>query len=109
MSITLENLPSEFEQFREEFRRFLNLFENKLQPEEPQEDLPLTIKEASKIVGYTVPTLYGYCQRNAIPYHKKNNRLFFFKSELIDWIKQSKIKTRAEIKEEVHTYLTPKK
>ena len=50
MSITLENLPSEFEQFREEFRRFLNLFENKLQPEEPQEDLPLTVKEASKIV-----------------------------------------------------------
>jgi len=76
---------------------------------EPTEDLPLTIKEASKIVGYTVPTLYGYCQRNEIPYHKKNNRLFFFKQELIEWIKQSKVKTKAEIKDEVHSYLTPKK
>lgn len=75
---------------------------------EPEADNPLGIKEASKLIGKTVPTLYGYCQRNEMPYHKNGNRLIFFKSELIDWIKQGKQKTLKELEAETDTYLSNK-
>jgi len=73
-----------------------------------QADDPKSIDEIEKLTGYTKPTLYGYCQKNKIPYHKKNGRLFFFKSEIIDWIKQGKQKTVGEVDNDVD-YLLSKK
>ena len=75
---------------------------------ESNDDNPLGIKDVAKLTGYTLPTLYGYCQRNEIPYHKKHNRLFFFKPEIIDWIKTGKQKTLKEIQEDTEAYLSKK-
>lgn len=75
----------------------------------PQTDDPLTIDEVVKISGYTKPTLYGYCQKNTIPHHKKNGRLFFFKSEIIDWIKQGKQKCNTEVESEVDILLSKRR
>ena len=75
---------------------------------QPEPDNPLNIKEVVKLTGYTKPTLYGYCQRNEIPYHKKGNRLYFFKSEIIDWIKTGKQKTLKELQAEAEEYLSNK-
>lgn len=70
---------------------------------------PLTIKDVSKLTNLTVPTLYGYCQRNEIPYQKKGNRLYFFKSEIIDWIKTGKQKTIKDLQEETEVILSNNK
>lgn len=72
----------------------------------PELDNPLSIDEVAKLTGYTKPTIYGYCQNNAIPYHKKNGRLFFFKSEIIDWIKTGKQKTIKELEADNDAYLS---
>jgi excisionase family DNA binding protein len=82
---------------------------NQNQSLQSQADNPLSIKEASKLIGKTVPTLYGYCQRNEMPYHKNGNRLIFFKSELVEWIKQGKVKTLDELRAETDEYLSNKK
>ena len=50
--------------------------------------------------------LYGYVQRNEIPYHKKGNRLYFFKSEIIDWIKTGKQKTLKELEGDADNFLS---
>ena len=70
---------------------------------------PLKIKEVAKLTSLTVSTLYGYVQRCEIPFHKKNNRLYFFKSEIIDWIKTGKQKTLKEIEVDVDELLSNKK
>ncbi|WP_158973872.1 helix-turn-helix domain-containing protein [Cellulophaga sp. L1A9] len=62
-----------------------------------QTDDPLFIDGVERLSGYSKPTIYGFCQKNTIPHHKKNGRLFFFKSEIIDWIKEGKQKTINEI------------
>lgn len=62
-----------------------------------ESDNPKTIDEIVILTGYTKSTIYGYCQKNMIPYHKKNGRLFFFKSEIIEWIKLGKQKTLNEL------------
>lgn len=61
-----------------------------LQPKQPEPDNPISIKEVAELTRLTVPTLYGYVQRNEIPFYRKANRLYFFKSEIIEnWIKSS--------------------
>jgi predicted DNA-binding transcriptional regulator AlpA len=68
---------------------------------QPEAENPLNIDEVVKLTGYTKPTLYLYCQKNTIPHHKKNGRLFFFKSEIIDWIRIGKVKTLKEVGSDV--------
>lgn len=58
---------------------------------------PLNMDDLQKLTGYSRQTLYGYCQKSSIPHHKKNGRLFFFKSEIIDWIKQGRQKMLNDI------------
>ena len=47
----------------------------------------MTIKEASDFLGKTVGTLYTLTSAGAIPFSKRGNKLYFFKDELIAWIK----------------------
>jgi len=70
---------------------------------------PKTIDEIAKLTGYTKKTIYGYCQKNTIPHYKKNGRLFFFKSEIIEWIQSGKQKTIKEIESENDEFLASKK
>ncbi len=76
---------------------------------QPETDNPITIQGVSELTGLTIPTLYGYCQRNEIPYSKKGNRLYFFKTEIIDWIKAGKSKTLKELQLDAEAYLSNKK
>lgn len=70
---------------------------------------PMNIQEVAKLTGLSVPTIYGYCQRKEIPFSKKGNRNYFFRSEIIEWIKSGKQKTVSDLKNEVDDFLTNKK
>ena len=73
-----------------------------------EDEVPQDVDEISLLTGFSKPTIYGYCQKNKIPYHKKNGRLFFFKSEIIEWIKEGKQKTLKEIHSNTDDFLTNK-
>ena len=66
----------------------------------------MTIKEAGEFLKLSVPTLYGHASKNIIPYNKKGKRIYFYKSELISWIKEGRRKTIVEIEREAHKYLS---
>lgn len=57
----------------------------------PQENTDLhtvlDIKEASELIGKTIGTIYSLTSQKAIPYSKRGNKLYFFKDELLAWIK----------------------
>jgi excisionase family DNA binding protein len=50
-------------------------------------DSLLTIEETSEFLHVKKQTLYSYVSKGLIPHHKKAGRNYFFKNELIDWIK----------------------
>lgn len=50
---------------------------------------PLTVEEAAEYLGIAVGTLKNKCYKNTIPYHKPAGKMYFFESELRDWIKGS--------------------
>jgi excisionase family DNA binding protein len=66
------------------------------QKPEPIPDEMLTIREASKLILLSVSTIYGLVSRSQIPSNKQGKRLYFFKSELLDWIKSGRRKTIKE-------------
>jgi len=70
---------------------------------------PKSIDDVVKLTGYKKKTIYNYCQSKTIPHCKKNNKLFFFKSDIIDWIKTGKVKTVGDIEFENDEFFASKK
>jgi len=70
----------------------------------PPEDFDsglMTILEASKLVNLSVATIYSKVCRNEIPVNKQGKKLYFLRSELLEWIKSGRIKTISELRSEV--------
>jgi predicted DNA-binding transcriptional regulator AlpA len=106
-TLKFEQLPNVVATLTDEVRELKALILKKAESHTLLET-PIRLEEVVPIAGLTKPTLYGYVQRNEIPYHKKGNRLYFFKSEIIDWIRTGKQKTLKELEMEVNEYLSNK-
>lgn len=65
----------------------------------------LTIEGAAELLKLSVATIYTKVCKNEIPVNKQGKRLYFYKVELLEWIKSGRIKTIAEIQKEVELKL----
>ncbi|WP_026730723.1 helix-turn-helix domain-containing protein [Flavobacterium denitrificans] len=75
------------------------LQENKVNSVAADDDL-LTISEAAKLLKLSVATIYTKVCKNEIPANKQGKRLYFYRGELLNWIKSGRIKTISEIQQE---------
>lgn len=80
----------------------------KVEPTDQPEQL-LTIQEAAEFLSLTVPTMYSKCSKGEISYMKRSKRLYFSRSELMDYIKDGRKKSNAEIEQEAKAYLSNNK
>jgi len=48
---------------------------------------PLNIDEAAEFLSLKKSTLYSKVCRRELPFYKQAGRLYFFRSELLNWIK----------------------
>ncbi|MDD4236916.1 MAG: helix-turn-helix domain-containing protein [Bacteroidales bacterium] len=77
----------------------------KLNATEPAKQL-LTIDEAAELLHLRTPTIYSKVSRGELPgVSKRNNRLYFDKQVLIDWIKSGSKKTSSEVEAEAEAFL----
>lgn len=79
------------------------LQENILHSTTVAEDEILTVSEAAKLLKLSVATVYTKVCRKEIPANKQGKRLYFYRKELLDWIKSGRIRTISEIKKDVET------
>lgn len=68
------------------------------------DDPILTIDELANLISMTKGSIYGLVHKNAIPYHKKG-KLYFLKSEILDWIKSGKRETKSSLHEKADEYI----
>ena len=80
--------------------RIETLVENLASEKLPEDDL-LTVSQTAKLVKLSISTIYSKVSRKEIPAFKIGKRLYFSKDEIIAWIKSGKIKTIAEIRNEI--------
>ena len=80
--------------FREEIKKALN---ESLQLQGNQLPEYLTIQELSEMINLAVPSIYGMVHRKQIPYVKRGKKLIFEKSQIEEWLKNGRHKTKQEI------------
>lgn len=64
----------------------------------------IDIKEAAAFTGFTVPYLYRLTSKREIPFYKKNRKVLFKKSDLVDWLCEVRIMTESELESRAATY-----
>lgn len=69
------------------------------------EDVFLTIEETSALIHLSKFTIYGLVHKNKIPFHKRGRRLYFLKSEIIEWLKMGKLEDKHTLQNKVDEYL----
>jgi predicted DNA-binding transcriptional regulator AlpA len=55
------------------------------------------------------PTVYGWVSSSLIPHHKRAKKLFFLKSEIDTWLKESRRKTLSEIQASTQPFIGKKR
>lgn len=61
----------------------------------------LNVEQASKILNLSVATIYSKVCRKEIPVNKKGKRIYFYRHELMKWIKSGRVKTYTEMKNDI--------
>ncbi|MBK9109921.1 MAG: helix-turn-helix domain-containing protein [Saprospiraceae bacterium] len=68
----------------------------------------LTVQEAAEFLSLTVPTMYSKVSKGELPVMKGSKRLYFSRTELLEYLKQGRKKSNAEIEKEAEAYLKKK-
>ena len=109
-NLTFNDLPTAVNRLTNEVSELKRLFiQKQAEPPTNEAEKLLTIKEASEFLKLSVPTLYSKVSRNKLPYMKQGKRLYFSSIELMDYIKEGRKKTDAEIEAEADAYLSNKR
>lgn len=82
----------------------------KNQGEQPDPDELLTIQEAAEFLSLSVPTIYCKVSKNELPVCKApgSKRLYFSRTDLMEYVKAGRKKTLAETAAEAEAYIKKK-
>jgi len=105
--LTFNDLPEAVSNLTKAVSEIKNLIqEHQVKPPQKDQDLPIDVNEAAKVLKLRVPTLYSKVSRNEIPYMKQGRRLYFSRHDLIEWIKEGKSMSVDEIQQQAENYLS---
>ena len=107
MELTFEQLPSAVAKILESLERIEKLLNLKDDLSINDNNL-LNIQETAEFLNLKVATIYGHVHKREIPNNKVGKRLYFVKSDLIEWVKSGKRKTLSELKADADSYLKRK-
>jgi excisionase family DNA binding protein len=69
----------------------------------------MNVQQVAEYLSLSVQTIYGFVHKMEIPNYKRGKRLYFKRTEIDNWIGQSRRKTMSEIEQEASTYLDRKR
>ncbi|MFA6248035.1 MAG: helix-turn-helix domain-containing protein [Mucilaginibacter sp.] len=94
--ITFDQLPKAVSELLEKVSKIENILSQD-HPNETGADNLFSIKQASAFLNLSISTLYGKVCRREIPVSKQGKKLYFNKTELLEWIRAGRKSTLAEI------------
>ena len=105
-TLTFDQLPEAVTTLTKEVSELKNLIiTNQEQPTKEQPEILLNVQEAAEFLKLEVPTIYSKVSRGELPVMKRSKRLYFSSIELMDYLKQGRKKSSAEIEQEAESYL----
>lgn len=107
--LTFDKLPQAVTMLIKEVSEFkLLLIDRQVQTPTTNQEKLLTIQEAAEFLNLSVPTCYSKCSRGELPFMKRSKRLYFSSLQLMEYVKEGRKPTNAEIEEEAEKYLKKK-
>ena len=108
-SLKFEHLPQAVAMLIKQVSELKQLLLQKAEQQlPPQPERLLTVQEAAQFLNLTVPTIYSKVSRGELPVMKRGKKLHFSSTELMQYLKQGRKLTNAEIEAEAEEYLTKK-
>ncbi|SKB35097.1 helix-turn-helix domain-containing protein [Maribacter arcticus] len=109
-NLTFDQLPKAVTMLTKEVSDLKRLLiEKQVQTPTEQPEQLLTVQEAAQFLNLTVPTIYSKVSKGELPVMKRSKRLYFSNIELIDYLKEGRKKSNAEIVQEAEAYLSNNK
>lgn len=110
-NLTFDQLPKAVTMLTKEVSELKRLLIKKQeQPTTEQPEQLLTVQQAANLLHLTVPTIYSKHSKGELPgVCKRGKRLYFSKQSLIEWVKEGRKKSNAEIEAEAEAYLSNQK
>ncbi len=105
-TLTFDKLPEAVTLLTKEVSELKRLLiEKQEQTPTEQPEQFLTIQEAAAFLSLTVPTMYSKVSKRELPVMKRGKRLYFSRIELLEYLKDGRKKSNAEIEQEAEKYL----
>lgn len=107
---SFDQLPQEVSLMSQKLDKLVELVTKQSSGEEESNEL-LTIDQAAKLLKLAKQTLYSKISRSEIPFHKPagSKRVYFYRQDLLDYIKIGRQKTVSEYEADASSCLIPKK
>ncbi len=96
-SITFDQLPAAVFLLIREFQTFKLTFQSA--PLEPADQL-MTVDQAAKFLSLAKPTIYAMLSRGELPNLKRGKRVYFQKTDLLNYLKAGRRKSFHQLKDE---------
>jgi excisionase family DNA binding protein len=97
---TFDQIPLMMNKIHDKLEHLEKLILRISNTKEDKEDI-LNIEEASKLLNLSVSTIYSKVSRREIPVNKQGKRIYFYRHELMQWIKSGRVKTYLEIQNDI--------
>lgn len=97
---TFDQIPVMMNKIHDKLEHLEKLIVRISNVEENTEEV-LNIQEASKLLDLSVSTIYSKVCKREIPVNKQGKRIYFYRHELMKWIKSGRVKTYLEIQNDI--------
>jgi excisionase family DNA binding protein len=97
---TFDQIPVMMNKIHDKLEHLEKLIVRISNVEENKEEV-LNIQEASKLLNLSVSTIYSKVCKREIPVNKQGKRIYFYRHELMQWIKSGRVKTYLEIQNDI--------
>lgn len=104
-TLTFDQLPQAVTMLTKEVSELKRLFIERQETPTAQPEQLLTIQEAAEFLSLAVPTMYSKVSKGELPVMKRSKRLYFSRTELLEYLKDGRKKSNAEIEQEAKAYL----
>lgn len=97
---TFDQIPIMMNKIHDKLEHLEKLITRISNGEENMEEL-LSIQEASKLLNLSVSTIYSKVCKREISVNKQGKRIYFYRHELMKWIKYGRVKTYFELQNDI--------
>lgn len=107
-TLSFDQLPAAVATLLTELADVKNLLQQPISQPASQQDELLTVQQAAQLLNLRVATIYDLNHKGELPSMKRGKRLYFLRSELINYLKQGRKKTSFDYDTAADNYLSRK-